>query len=296
MEALHELEVSDAQIVYALETVAAGDPNQYVRQAAAKALSAPAHWPFTHVPELPPSPQPAARPVTAPKRHQERDEARRLYLLSLWSPLLILVGSCLGPVVLVLPLVVILLLFVGFRSRYAFARWHTGQWAVLTLPPVMVNSLWFFSDVYISSSVIACLVLTFIGGWYLGNIVGLSQANRGQCWLWRWLDSSAELPRPWALTGQAPAGPPASVPSTPAGAAGLAPTAVYPGPDMLPAMRAGNAPADPEAVLGRGQSLLAQGRRAEAVGCFLTVFRSGPPTLRQTAVEELEKLGEVEMF
>ncbi len=53
-------------------------------------------------------------------------------------------------------------------------------------------------------------------------------------------------------------------------------------------------PADPNTAFEFGQSLLLSGQRAEAKACFMQVFRTGSPELRQRAVAELEKLGEVE--
>jgi hypothetical protein len=48
------------------------------------------------------------------------------------------------------------------------------------------------------------------------------------------------------------------------------------------------------AAFEQGQSLLSEGKRAEAKACFMQASRTGSPDLRQRAVAELEKLGEVE--
>ena len=53
-------------------------------------------------------------------------------------------------------------------------------------------------------------------------------------------------------------------------------------------------PTDPQAAFDLGQSLLLEGKRAEAKACFMQAFRTGVPDLRQRAINELEKLGEVE--
>jgi hypothetical protein len=203
----------------------------------------------------------------------ERSDARRLYRLSLWSPVLLIVG-----LVIFAPFVVPYLLFSGFRSRHAFVRWHAGQWTVLTLVAVLCVVMGLGSD--------TCLVMIAIGGWYLGNFFGLRQANRGDCWLWRWWDDAADLPRPWAVAPDA-AAPAAPAPST-------TPAETLPSPALAAPMP--TVPAEPHAAFSQGWSLALQGQRDEAVDCFLAAFRDGPPELRRRAVAELEQLGEVETF
>jgi hypothetical protein len=206
--------------------------------------------------------------MTKKEIQPERSDARRLYRLSLWSPVLLITG-----LVILAPLVLFYYLFTGRRSRYAFVRWHTAQWIMLTLVTALFGVISWDSGI--------CWILIAIGGWYLGNYAGLRQVNRGNCWLWRWWDDAADLPRPWA-----------SAPDTAAVTA--APTVTLPSP--APAVLTPTEPAEPHAAFARGQSFALQGQRDEAVTCFLAAFRGGPPDLRRRAVAELEKLGEVEVF
>jgi hypothetical protein len=207
-----------------------------------------------------------ANVMTAEQAKAERAGARRLYLLSLWLPLLLPLSACLGPLALLWPLIILGLVAVGFFSRHAFVRWHTGQWTLLTFPAALF-ALWslssIFNDYYGNTSGYMCFALISIGGWYLGNIIGFRQARRGRCWLWGWLAPTTQLPRPWAAT---------------------------------PAVPAASMSADSYTALEQGRSLLKADRRAEAIASLMDAFRNGSPDLRQQAVAELEKLGEVEMF
>jgi len=209
----------------------------------------------------------------------ERDGARWLYLLSLCSPLLLLTSACIGLFGVLLVLLVLALVVAGFFSKHAFVRWHTGQWTLLTVPTALlafwrVNSI--FGSYYDSFSENACFFLIVLGCWYVGNIVGLRQINQGRCWLWNWLAPTTQLPRPWAAL------PGASTASVAAPAPSAALSFIT--------------PSDPQMALLKGQSLVNTNQRPEAVECFLSVFHNGPPDLRQQAVVELEKLGEVETF
>ncbi len=199
----------------------------------------------------------------------ERGVARRLYLLSLWTPLLILGSPCLGPVFLILFLS-------GLTSSHPFARWHAKQWALLTFAACSL-----FIMGIVSSNSICMTLLVSVGGWYLGNVIGLQQTYRGDCWLWRWRVPSAELPRPWAAAQDAPPAPTVSKPLT------------APGETVAPVSQV---PADPHAAFAQGRSLVLKGQQTKAVTFFLTAFRHGPSHLRRRAINELEKLGEVEMF
>ena len=202
----------------------------------------------------------------------ERGAARRLYLVSLWTPFLILGLPCLGPIFLILFLS-------SLTSSHPFTRWHTVQWTLLTVVAASFGMVgWGFDN---------SLILTAIGGWYLGNYVGLQQVNRGNCWLWRWWDNAAELPRPWALAPDAAPVAEAAMPSTASADKLPVPVPVAPTP---------TAPAEPHAAFAQGRSLILQGQQDKAVACFLAAFRDGPPNLRRRAVAELEKLGEVEVF
>ncbi len=203
----------------------------------------------------------------------ERDGARWLYLLSLCSLMLIPLSPYIGlfGVLLVLPLLA--LVVAGFFSKHAFVRWHTGQWTLFTVPAALlafwrVNSI--FGSYYDSFSDNACFFLIVFGCWYVGNIVGLRQVPQGRCWLWNWLAPTSQLPRPWAAS---PASPATSLPVS--------------APDTL---------ADPRLALVKGDLLLNANDRAGAIAAFMAIFHNGPPELRQQAVAELEKLGEVEMF
>ena len=207
----------------------------------------------------------------------ERDGARWLYLLSLCSLLLVPISACIGLFSILLVLLVLALVVAGFFSKHAFVRWHTGQWTLLTVPAALltfwrVNSI--FGSYYDSFSDNAYFFLIVLGCWYVGNIVGLRQINQGRCWLWGWLAPTSQLPRPWAASPTSPAT-----------------TAESPSPISAPAI-----PTDPRLALVKGDLLLNANDRAGAVAAFMAVFHNGPPELRQQAVVELEKLGEVETF
>jgi len=232
---------------------------------------------------------------------QESGDARRLYVFSLWSllwlPLSALAGFCLGPLALAAPALIIILALLGFSSKRAFVRWHAWQWAALTLPFLAFLSisfvLVFYFDSFYFSSFMLFLNLVISLVWYAGNILGLSQANHGRCWLWETF-GSPEL-RTWAE--QTSSRPPAISPvwdekgglvplsqsSVPTGASASSPATFKP-------------PPDPYQAFGRGQSLKLADKRAEASACFLLAFRRGRPELRRRALAELEQLGEVEMF
>ncbi len=202
----------------------------------------------------------------------ERGAARRLYLVSLWTPFLILGSPCLGPIFLILFLS-------GLTSSHPFTRWHTVQWTLLTMVAASFGVFgWNFNGL---------LILTAIGGWYLGNFIGWQQVNRGDCWLWKLWNDAAELPRPWALAPDAASVAEAAMPSA-------TPADKLPGP--VPVAPMPTVPAEPHAAFAQGRSLVLQGQQGEAVASFLTAFRDGPPNLRRRALAELEKLGEVEVF
>jgi hypothetical protein len=194
----------------------------------------------------------------------ERNGARQLYLLTLLLPLIALPLVCLGPVAFLLPLLYLYLLFSGLFSRRAFVQWHARQWLLWSLACGALGVCGFFMAVISSGRGEASLVaslsgLVIGGGWWLGNLVGMWQAYRGDCLLWSLWAPSAPLPRPWK-------------------------EAQATGPDY-------------EDILSRGQKLsIYSHRHAEAVECFMQVFRAGPPTLRRRAIIELDKLGEVEVF
>ncbi len=204
----------------------------------------------------------------------ERNAARQLYRLSLWSPLLSVMG-----LVVFAPLVIPYLLFTGYRSRHAFVRWHTAQWTLLTLVAFFVAVPALMSDL--------TLFVVALGGWYLGNLIGSRQVNRGACWLWLWWDDTAELPRPWAVAPEAALAPAASAPTA-------TPAETLPSPiraEPVPAVRA-----EAQTAFAEGMALARQGQQDKAVACFMTVYREGPSFLRRRAAQELEKLGEVETF
>jgi len=56
------------------------------------------------------------------------------------------------------------------------------------------------------------------------------------------------------------------------------------------------APSEAEAALTRGEGLLREGKRSEAVTALLAAFRTGSPEERQRALEALKALGEIEEF
>jgi len=211
----------------------------------------------------------------------ERDNARQPYLLSLQLPLrllllVVLMWSKPGQKILSLPAAV----FSNFRSQYAFVRWHALQWTLLTAVAALLvlrsNAL---ADTFSGS---AGWWLIGLAGWYVGNAVGLWQANRGRCWLWKWFVQDAELPRPWAVLS------PASAPSIASAEKSTSSIALADSPLAVPDQ--------PRLAFEKGRELATAGRKAEAVARLLFAFRSGPPELRQRAAAELERLGEVETF
>lgn len=213
--------------------------------------------------------------MTHTEAKAERNAARQLYLWSMLLPMLAIPLACLGPTIVLLPLLYLYFLVVGFRSKHLFVRWHTGQWLLFSMGwgmfaicgalPFMVGAM------RGSASLVACLgSLVIGGGWWLSNLFGLWQVRQGNCWIWSMWSVSAPLPRSWNQ-------PEANLP--------IVQTA------------ASSAQTDWQSLLTRGRTMSNYShRRTEAVECFRRVFQAGPPALRRLAIIELERLGEVEVF
>ena len=218
--------------------------------------------------------------ITPEQAKAERGDAQRLYLLSLWSPLMIAMSACFVLFAFIWILIFLIVIVVGFRSSHAFVRWHTGQWTLFTglAALIVLANMLFLTGAYSRNTsfldVIFLLVIVFVlGGWYVGNLIGFRQAKRGDCWLWKWCVPAAELPRPQPTPVVAPASP-----TPPQSARSTSPVT------------------DPQIALLKGQTLISTGQRAEAAACFLTAFHDGSVDVRREAVMALEKLGEVETF
>jgi hypothetical protein len=175
------------------------------------------------------------------------------------------------------PVLVHLLLFLGFLSPYPYARRHTQQAMGLALLRALCAAILMGLTRY--SAVNAWLVVN--GSlWLFGSIWGLRQVSRGDCWLMRVRGEGAALPRPWAVAvpkGEA-APPPAQVPTAAVSTVSTVSTV----------------PTGPQAAFDQGLALLSQDKREAAVACFMTAFRLGDADLRRRALAELETLGEVE--
>ncbi len=166
-----------------------------------------------------------------------------------------------------------LILLFGLRSPYRYAQRHTQQALMLVGLRALLTA--FIFGVW-KGEAWCFWVITNGALWLWGTFAGLGQVRRGEYWLMRVRRESAELPRPWAALPEAPAAPVA--PPAPSAASSLI------------------TPSDPLAAFLKGRSLVNSGQRAEAVACFLAVFRSGSPELRQQAAIALDQLGEVETF
>ena len=210
--------------------------------------------------------------MTHAEAKAERNAARQLYLWSLLLPALAIPLVCLGPAIVLLPLVYLYFLISGFRSKHSFVRWHAGQWLGLSLGwgALAVGSAMLFvaSAMRGSSSLVVCLgSLVIGGGWWLSNLFGVWQVSQGNCWIWSMWSASAPLPRSW---------------NQPASSATVAQAA---------------SPTDWQSLLTNGRTMSNYSHRhMEAVECFMRVFQAGPLSLRRQAVVELERLGEVEIF
>lgn len=210
--------------------------------------------------------------MTRSEVQAERNAARQLYLWSMLLPLLAIPLACLGPALLLVPLVFLYFLISGFRSKHPFVRWHAGQWLLLSMGwgafaacgalPIVLGTMRgsVSAMVFLGSLVIG-------GGWWFSNLFGSWQVSQGNCWIWSMWSASAPLPRSWKQL------------------------------ELNPPVAQATSPIDWPGLLARGQTMSNYGhRRAEAVDCFMRVFQAGPPTLRRQAVIELERLGEVEVF
>jgi hypothetical protein len=214
----------------------------------------------------------------------ERSAAGRPYLLSIWlpfAPYAIVAGFagsqysvCWGPAAVLLG-GLLLLLLPGITTRSAFVRWHTAQWALLTLPLFI-----YFGVAWVIGSQPTCeLAVASTLLWWLLMFVGRGQANGGECWLWKLIRPSAEPPRPWPQISTAAASRPAPAPTPPR--------------VSDPSFHVFELP---NVAYRQGCGLRDLGRKKDAAQCYLQAFREGEPELRRQAVARLEELGEVEVF
>lgn len=171
-------------------------------------------------------------------------------------------------VYMILPLVPLVLL--NLLSKNHFVRRHTQQGLALGL-------IFWWAVLFISGlSDQLCLgaLVSFFVVWIGGVIWGRRQVRRGDCWLMRQLGEGKRLPRPWASSLEQR--PERAAPVTSAKTLGRYES--------------------PTTAISRGQMLLNQGRRDEAIEQFLFAFRSGQPEIRRRAIFRLKKIGEMEEF
>lgn len=170
-------------------------------------------------------------------------------------------------------------LLFGLRSRYLYARRHAQQ--ALLLVVLRAGSTALFLGLSEGGEGGICLWVIVNGLlWLWGSRWGQGQVKRGECWLIHWRLDDAELLRSWAATG-----------AHKAATRRRRFLEVEP-----PRPWAATGAVDARAAFSRAQGLAQSGRRVEAAADFLVAFRAGSPDLRRRAVEELEKLGEVETF
>jgi hypothetical protein len=98
---------------------------------------------------------------------------------------------------LALPQLIHIVLLLGLFSPHIFVRRHTQQGLIL----VGLSSLITFLFLGLTGSEgynrgLWIFVYGFV--WIFGNLWGLRQASRGDCWLMRVAHDRDELPRPWA--------------------------------------------------------------------------------------------------
>ena len=176
--------------------------------------------------------------------------------------LLALVLACLPALgVPILPwtagVLVLIVLIVLLAPR--FVGWH-GMQALLTiiLPVVLATN---------GGNIIVTCTLLPIAMLFL--LLGLREAGRGRCRLLRLVSPQAELPRPWAVQAEN---------------AAAAQRTKY------------QRESDGYRAFLQGQSKLGVGMRAEAVRLFAQAYRKGNQVMRRRALEQLERLDEVESF
>ena len=172
-----------------------------------------------------------------------------------------------GWVYILAPMVPLVLM--NLFSKYHYVRRHTQQ--------ALALGLIFWAGLFFSGPMrqfcLGALVSVFVV-WMGGTIWGRRQVKRGDCWLMRQLGEGYDLPRPWAQSVEQPLDrAPQGMSDEKHGRSGSPPTAI-----------------------SRGQLLLNQGRRDEAIEQFLSAFRSEKPEHRRKAIFELERIEEVEEF
>jgi hypothetical protein len=176
------------------------------------------------------------------------------------------------------PALVWLPLLVGLTASSLYSRRHTQQ-------ALMLAALRALAALVLLAGLGTGLVPWFVVNgtlWLFGSVWGLNQVARGDCWLMRLRGEGAQLPRPWAARQQ------------------IAVTVGAPAEQLVEAMPVEAAPAvasvapEAQAAFDQGLAFLAANRRDDAVAALMMAFRQGDELLRQRALAELQKLGEVE--
>ena len=181
------------------------------------------------------------------------------------------------------PAMVHMVLLFGLLSSSLYIRRHTQQ-AIVLIGLRIVSTVLF---VGLISGTECAWILVNGSLWLFGSLLGVWQVRNGDCWLMHLRGEKDLLPR----FATVPVAPQSAVPSVAPSAPQVAETYVAPIATAVPAF---SVPSDPSAALELGLALVAQSKREHAIECFMFVFRNGSPELRQRAVAEMEKLGEVE--
>jgi hypothetical protein len=168
------------------------------------------------------------------------------------------------------PAIAHIVLLIAITSSNQYVKRH-GQQAAILVGARMVSTILLIGFTRADSVFLWILVNGFM--WLRGTTWGRSQVKRGDCWLMRYLTETVDLPRPWAqdkgVVSPEPA--PAST------AIGIT-----------------RPPAHEDINLSDGD--LVNGKKEQAIEHFLQMFHEGPAEMRQKAVDELRKLGEIEKF
>lgn len=210
VERLGELETSNERIVRALEAVALKDGNPSVRQAAIKALQAPAHQPYVTIAIRKVDHLPGAAAQGKGRQFTDEERSARNWYWWLWlSPLLTVptLLAILSPLYNPGPLIIatgvlgsalwhLVLLIPALGRRSEFVRWHGRQALMLAGLRTAVPLLFLAYDAtqggYGDFALWSIPFLLLV--WLFGTIWGRRQAARGDCSLMRWFGRDEALP------------------------------------------------------------------------------------------------------
>jgi len=191
-----------------------------------------------------------------------------------------------------------LLLLKDRKSPYAFVRAHARQ-ALLFAGIRAFSSAYFIGLLEGEGAVIWFFLNGFL--WIFGTFWGRRQVKRGDCWLVRqgiWhAGGPLALPRPWALPlSQRPVETdkvltesvkPVRAPREP-----VEPLTAR----AISQATAGSRSLNVAQIYNRANSLRDQGQFSEARSLYVTVFRDSSGSMRDKAITQLDKMGEIEVF